>query len=159
MDNTPENIEKMKRVKEEIWKATKASTAEGKANLAHIDTRTFEMKKGLDNSNESYRYGCEKISSLSLILIILGVVADAIFFFVASHLQLGLADLLPSLIDNLIFVLFVVVPALLALFAIVEALVYLKRTGIKLSGPIATSITTIVVYLIWQSIRIYITSI
>ena len=159
MDNSPEDWEKLKRIKTETEKAVKASTAEDKSKLAYIDPRTFAVRKGLTYDIEAYRVGSEKISNLALCLIILGVIADAIFFFMATHLKMEMADMIPAQIDNAIYVIFVVAPAVAAIFAIVEALIYAKKTKQKLTGPIITSVITIAIFLVWQSIRIYITSI
>ena len=158
MDNLSENWEK-KKIKAEVEKAEQASMAESKANLANIDARTFMVGKGLSYNIEAYRTGSEKISSIALVLIVLGVIADAIIFFVATHLKMGLADLLPSMIDDAIYVLFVVAPAVAAVFAIIEAAIYIKKTGVKLWEPIISSSITIVIYLIWQSIRLLIAGI
>ena len=106
MDNLSENWEKKKKIKAEVEKAEQASMAESKANLANIDARTFMVGKGLSYNIGAYRTGSEKISSIALVLIVLGVIADAIIFFVATHLKMGLADLLPSMIDDAIYVLF-----------------------------------------------------
>ncbi|MBQ1540101.1 hypothetical protein IIZ72_00855 [Candidatus Saccharibacteria bacterium] len=159
MDNLSENWEKKKKIKAEVEKAEQASMAESKANLANIDARTFMVGKGLSYNIEAYRTGSEKISSIALVLIVLGVIADAIIFFVATHLKMGLADLLPSMIDDAIYVLFVVAPAVAAVFAIIEAAIYIKKTGVKLWEPIISSSITIVIYLIWQSIRLLIAGI
>ena len=159
MDNSSEDWEKQKRIKVEIEKAAKASTAESKSNLAHIDPRTFAVGKGLSYNIKAYRVGSEKISVFAVSIIIMGVIADAIFFFITTHLQMGLVDMLPSMIDNAIYIIFVVAPALAAVFAIVEAVIYMKKTGSKLTGPIVNSVITIIIYLIWQSIRLIIAGI
>lgn len=159
MDNSPEDWEKLQRIKAEREKAAKESTTESKSNLANIDPRTFAVGKGLSYNIEAYRVGSEKISTLVLPLIILGVIADAIFFFITTHLQMGLIDALPSMIDNAIYVILVVAPALAAVFAIVEAVIYMKKTGSRLTEPIVNSVITIVIYLVWQSIRLVIAGI
>ena len=159
MDNSSEDWEKKKKIKAEVEKAERASTSESKSNLASIDTRTFMVGKGLSYNIEAYRTGSEKVSSIALILIVLGVIADAVFFFVATHLEMGLIDVLPSMIDNAIYVLFVIAPAVAAVFAIAEAVIYMKKTGIKLWNPIISSSITIVIYAVWQSIRLIIAGI
>ena len=159
MDNSSEDWEKKKKIKAEVEKAERASTSESKSNLASIDTRTFMVGKGLSYNIEAYRTGSEKVSSIALILIVLGVIADAVFFFVATHLEMGLIDVLPSMIDNAIYVLFVIAPAVAAVFAIAEVVIYMKKTGIKLWNPIISSSITIVIYAVWQSIRLIIAGI
>ena len=154
-----EDWEKQKRIKAEIEKAEKASRPEDKSKLAYIDPSTFTPGKGLSYNIEAYRTGSEKISTLALTLIILGVIGDAVFIFITAHLQLGLVDMLPQMIDNAIYTIFVLAPAVAAAFAIVEAIIYMKKTGHKLTNPIINSVITIVIFLIWQSVRLIIAGI
>jgi hypothetical protein len=87
------------------------------------------------------------------------VIGDAVFIFITAHLQLGLVDMLPQMIDNAIYTIFVLAPAVAAAFAIVEAIIYMKKTGHKLTNPIINSVITIVIFLIWQSVRLIIAGI
>ena len=96
MDDKPEDWEKLKRIKAEKEKAAKDVADENKANLQYLDAKTFAVQKGaLSRDPEAYRASSEKISSICLVVILLGVILDAILTFVFANLHMGFIDMLP----------------------------------------------------------------
>ena len=153
MDDRSEDLEKQKRIKVEIEKAQHDTIAENKASLQYLDAESFSVQKGLSHNPEAYRIGSEKISGACLITIILGTVLDAVltFFVVKSHA--GLAEMIPSKIEEFVYIVLVCLPALASVFAIVEAIIYSIKTRKKLSGPLISSIITIVIFIAYLKIR------
>ena len=156
MDNEPEDWEKLKRIRAEKEKAARDTIGEDKANLQYLDPKSFAVSSGFTHNIEAYRVGSERISNIALFLMILGVIADALFLFIASHLGMGLVDMLPAKIDDAIYVILILAPTVAAVFAIIVSQAASKQ---KFTGPIVTSAITIVISLVWQSIRIIITGI
>ena len=149
MDDKNEDWGKWKRIKAEREKALKDVLPDEKANLQFLDAQSFAARKGFSRDPEAYRVGSEKIAGTCLVVIILGVILDILLTFVTMNLKMGLADIIPAKIENLVFTLLMAVPALAAVFALIEALVYCFKTRRKLIAPIIESIITILIFVIY----------
>lgn len=154
MDNQPEDWEKLKRIKAEKEKAAKDVVDEDKANLQYLDAKTFAVQKGtLSRDPEAYRASSEKISSICLVVIILGVILDAILTFIFAHLHMGLIDMLPGKIEELVYITLVNIPALASVFAAIEAIIYSVKTREKLFGPLINTAIVIIIFVAYLNIR------
>ncbi|MBR3254362.1 hypothetical protein IKF88_01350 [Candidatus Saccharibacteria bacterium] len=154
MDDKPEDWEKQKRIKAEVEKARHGDIAENKANLQYLDSKAFAVQKGtFSRDPEAYRASSEKISSICLVTIILGVILDAIATFVLANSHAGLADMVPSKIEEFIRLILVDIPALSAIFAAIEAIIYSVKTRKKLFTPLINVAITIIIFVACLRIR------
>lgn len=154
MDNQPEDWEKLKRIKAEKEKAAKDVVDENKANLQYLDAKTFAVQKGtLSRDPEAYRASSEKISSICLVAIILGVILDAILTFVLANLHMDLASMIPAKIEEFVYLVLINIPALASIFAAIEAIIYSIKTREKLFGPLINAAITIIVFVAYLNIR------
>lgn len=159
MDNSSEDWERQKRIKTEKEKASRENLTEDKANLANTDVSLFMVKKGFTRNPEAHRTMSEKLSGLSLAVIILGVILDALLTFLWTHLHMGIADTIPMYIESIVYLLLVIVPLFVTFIAAAETIAYyVKMKKIIWSSVLGIAIT-IALFVAYQKIRLLIAGI
>lgn len=153
MDNKPVDWEKEKRIKAEREKAEMQVLTENKSNLAYLDPKSFSVIKGFSRDPEAHRVMGEKLSNLSLAVISLGAILDAILTFVATNLHMGLADTIPWIIEGIIYALLIALPAFGAFVAVVEIIAYFIKTRRKMIVPIINAVLAMVIFFAYLKIR------
>ena len=159
MDSEAEDWEKRKRIKAEKAKASRENLVEDKANLANTDVSLFMVKKGFTRNPEAHRTMSKKLSGLSLLIIILGAILDALLTFLWTHLHMGIADAIPAYIEGIVYALLVVVPVFASLLAAAETIAYYVRTKKIIWSSILSVVLTIIIFVAYQQIRILIAGI
>jgi len=153
MDDTPVDWEKEKRIKAEREKASRQILTEDKSKLAYIDPETFAVKKGFTRDPEGHRVMAEKLSGISLAVIFFGSILDVIFVFITANLHMGLANMIPAIIEGIIFSLLIMLPIFGSLIASAEIIAYFVKTKKILTVQIINVVITIIIFVALLKIR------
>ena len=95
----------------------------------------------------------EKLSGISLAVIFFGSILDVIFVFITANLHMGLANMIPAILEGIIFSLLIMLPIFGSLIAGAEIIAYFVKTKKILTVQIINVVITIIIFVALLKIR------
>ena len=149
--------EKSKRIEEAKMKATKNLNENSSLNagIEYLDPKSTKVK-GWSNNTSVISASIERMSNISIVLVLCGAVLSIIGFAggtVTNTFNLGMAGVLISALPEGVGTLCLVVGLLMAVISLVSEIVRKIKNRQKLSSAFATSIGTILAVALYVLVR------